>query len=75
MIDRTDLRRHESPDLRFVDSFKGPNSIILMGVVTIHATGKVEFGPGVEPDEALKRFWDALTAVIRYRAAMGDVDG
>jgi hypothetical protein len=29
-------------------------------LVTIHPTGVLEYGPGYTPDEAARRFWDAL---------------
>lgn len=29
-------------------------------LVTIRPTGELEYGPGYEPNEAARRFWDAL---------------
>jgi len=42
-----------------------PNTIQIMGengtpLVTIHPTGELEYGPDYTPDEATRRFWDAL---------------
>lgn len=39
-------------------------SVTIPGVagplVTIHADGRLEYGPGYEPDEAARRFWEAM---------------
>lgn len=29
-------------------------------LVTIHPNGTLEYGPGYNPDEAARRFWDAM---------------
>lgn len=42
-----------------------PNNILINGengtpLVTIHPSGELEYGPGYTPDEAARRFWDAM---------------
>lgn len=42
-----------------------PPDITILGedgapLVTIHPNGELEYGPGYEPDEAARRFWDAI---------------
>lgn len=43
-----------------------PQTIAILGednrtpLVTIHATGELEYGPDYQPDEAARRFWDAM---------------
>jgi hypothetical protein len=32
----------------------------LTPLVTIHPNGTLEYGPGYTPDEAARRFWDAM---------------
>lgn len=44
----------------------GPPDIIIQNsdgqpLVTIHPTGELEYGPGYEPNEAARLFWEALT--------------
>lgn len=29
-------------------------------LVTVHPDGTLEYGPGYDPDEAARRFWDAM---------------
>jgi hypothetical protein len=49
-------------DLSFVTA---PPIISIMGgdgapLVTIHPNGTLEYGPGYDPDDAARRFWDAM---------------
>ena len=42
-----------------------PPTIVIQGadrqpLVSIHPDGTLEYGPGYDPDEAARRFWDAL---------------
>ena len=50
-----------------------PQNIVILGadnrtpLVTIHPTGELEYGPGYTPDEAARRFWDALRRIAPAR--------
>ena len=49
-----------------------PPDIQIMGensapLVTIHPNGTLEYGPGYTPDEAARRFWDALRRLAPTR--------
>jgi hypothetical protein len=49
-----------------------PNIVILSEdnrtpLVTIHPSGELEYGPGYTPDEAARRFWDALRRLAPAR--------
>lgn len=41
------------------------------GGVTIHADGRVEFAPGVAPNEAAKQFAEALQGYVGWRWKCG----
>lgn len=34
-------------------------------VVTVHHDGRLEYGPGYQPDEAARQFWDAVEQLSR----------
>jgi hypothetical protein len=42
-------------------------------LVTIHPNGTLEYGPGYSPDEAARRFWDAMRVYMPTRC--GHVPG
>lgn len=49
-----------------------PPTIVIQGVdrqplVSIHPDGALEYGPGYEPDEAARTFWDALRRYMPAR--------
>ena len=50
---------------------KQPSSLVFSGV-TIHADGRVEFAPGVAPNEAAKQFAEALQGYVGWRWKCGD---
>jgi DNA-directed RNA polymerase subunit RPC12/RpoP len=50
-----------------------PRTIAILGedgrtpLVTIHSSGELEYGPGYTPDEAARRFWDAMRRIMPAR--------
>lgn len=50
--------------------FEQPQSLVF-GSVTIHADGRVEFAPGVTPNEAAKQFAEALQGYVEWRCKCG----
>lgn len=58
-----------------------PPSISIIGgdqvpLVTIHPNGTLEYGPGYDPDDAARRFWDAMRFHMPARCqACGHVPG
>jgi hypothetical protein len=50
-----------------------PQNIVILGsdnqtpLVTIHPSGELEYGPGYTPDEAARRFWDAMRRLAPAR--------
>ncbi len=44
---------------------------LVFGSVTIHADGRVEFAPGVTPNEAAKQFAEALQGYVEWRWKCG----
>ena len=58
----------ESQSLTFIQP---PPTITIAGddgpLVTIHPDGHLEYGPGYDPDEAARRFWDALQRYMPAR--------
>jgi DNA-directed RNA polymerase subunit RPC12/RpoP len=50
-----------------------PRNIVILGednrtpLVTIHPSGELEYGPGYTPDEAARRFWDAMRRLAPAR--------
>ncbi|MER5653447.1 hypothetical protein ABT076_10570 [Streptomyces sp. NPDC002131] len=58
-----------------------PPSISIVGddrvpLVTIHPNGTLEYGPGYDPDDAARRFWDAMRLHMPARCkSCGHVPG
>lgn len=56
-----------------------PPTITIQGIsgdplVTIYPNGTLEFGEGYDPDEAARRFWDALRTHIALGIGQGEAE-
>ncbi|WP_097865874.1 hypothetical protein [Streptomyces sp. rh34] len=58
VLDNTKLMQITAVDVRSTASISIPGAN--GPLVTIHPDGRLEYGPGYEPDEAARLFWDAM---------------